>query len=189
VLLVEDDHAAELAGVALHPLAGATTHWAFVRSASKPYGPDLRIAVLAGDPATVARVVGRMRTGTGWVSSNLQRLLRALGRDEAGAAGIAAAAVDYADRRLGLRDALTARGLDAHGATGINVWVRVPDETRAVGVLRDAGYVVAPGSLYRGVSGPGIRLTVSELDRADIEPLADVIAAAVHPGPADPPTR
>ena len=178
VLLIEDDHAAELAGVPLHPLAGATRSWAFVRSASKPFGPDLRIAVLAGDPATVARVVGRMRTGTGWVSTVLQRLLLRLWRDEAVAATIAAAADSYRRRRLGLRDALSERGLQAHGDTGINVWVRVPDETRAVGALRDAGYAVAPGSLYRIAGPPGIRITVSPLADADLAPLADAVAAA-----------
>jgi DNA-binding transcriptional MocR family regulator len=188
VLLVEDDHAAELAGVPLHPLAGATGSWAFVRSAAKPFGPDLRIAVLAGDPATVARVVGRMRAGTGWVSSILQRLLLSLWRDEQVGARITAASADYRDRRLALRDALSQRGLQAHATTGINVWVRVPDETSAVTALRDAGYAVAPGSLYRSRSGPGIRITVGPLGHADIVPLTDAVAAAVHP-PAAAPSR
>ena len=91
VLLIEDDHAAELAGVPLHCLCGATSSWAFVRSASKPFGPDLRIAVLAGDEATIARVVGRMRIGAGWVSTVLQRLLLRLWRDEESTAQVAAA--------------------------------------------------------------------------------------------------
>src|SRR5207248_9183987 len=54
MLVVEDDHAAELSSVPAHPLAGATGSWAFVRSVSKPYGPDLRLAILAGDEATAA---------------------------------------------------------------------------------------------------------------------------------------
>jgi DNA-binding transcriptional MocR family regulator len=189
VLLIEDDHAAELAGVPLHSLAGATTAWAFVRSASKPFGPDLRIAVLAGDEATVARVVGRMRSGAGWVSTMLQRLLLRLWHDDEVGAVVAAAAESYRHRRLGLRDALTDRGLQAHGRTGINVWVAVPDETRAVGVLRDAGYAVAPGSLYRIACPPGIRITVSALAADDVVPLADAIAAAVRPGAAVAPSR
>jgi DNA-binding transcriptional MocR family regulator len=189
VLLIEDDHAAELAAVPLHPLAGATTGWAFVRSASKPYGPDLRIAILAGDPVTVARVVGRMGTGTGWVSSVLQRLLLSLWRDRAVGTAIEAAAVDYRRRRLGLCDALSGRGLRAHGMTGINVWVAVPDETRAVGSLRDAGYVVAPGSLFRTSSGQGIRITVSPLDDDAIVPLADAVAAAVQSPRSGAPSR
>ncbi|BCB82383.1 hypothetical protein Pflav_087930 [Phytohabitans flavus] len=87
VLLIEDDHAGELSAVQLHPLAGATRSWAFLRSASKPYGPDLRLAALGGDEATVARVAGRMRLGAGWVSTLLQRLAMGLWRDPAVAAG------------------------------------------------------------------------------------------------------
>ncbi len=180
VLLVEDDHAAELAGVPLHPLGAVTRSWGFVRSASKPYGPDLRVAVLAGDEATVARVVGRMRIGTGWVSTVLQRLLLRLWLDRDVTAAVTAAGADYDRRRRGLVDALRARGLIAHGVTGINVWVEVPDETRTVGLLRDAGYAVAAGSLFRISARPGIRITISLLDQAALEPLADAVAAAVH---------
>jgi DNA-binding transcriptional MocR family regulator len=185
VLLIEDDHAAELAGVALHSLSGVTTAWAFVRSAAKPYGPDLRIAVLAGDEATIARVAGRMRIGAGWVSTMLQRLLLVLWQQQTVTAAIASAAASYDRRRLALRDTLSDRGLQVHGATGINIWVRVPDETRAVGMLRDNGYAVAPGSLFRIGTPPGVRITVSALGDADLGPLADAVTAAAHPtGPA-----
>jgi DNA-binding transcriptional MocR family regulator len=181
VLLIEDDHAAELAGVPLHTLCGVTRSWAFARSASKPYGPDLRVAVLAGDEATIARVVGRMRIGAGWVSTLLQQLLLRLWRDGAAEQTVTAAAAAYDWRRRGLCNALSARGLKVHGATGINTWVRVPDETHTVGALRDAGYAVAAGSLFRIGSPPGIRITVSALDDEDINPLADAVAAAAHP--------
>ena len=181
VLSIEDDHAAELSPVPLHALAGATQRWAFLRSASKPYGPDLRTAVLAGDEATVARVEGRMRVGTGWVSSVLQQLLVRLWTDPAVAARVARARDSYVARRTALRAALAERGLSAAGETGINVWLPVPDETAAVARLRDAGYAVAPGALYRLATPPGIRVTVSPLSTKDIEPLADAIAAAVRP--------
>ncbi|BFU42970.1 aminotransferase class I/II-fold pyridoxal phosphate-dependent enzyme [Krasilnikovia sp. MM14-A1004] len=189
VLLIEDDHAAELAGVPLHCLSGATAAWAFTRSASKPYGPDLRIAVLAGDEATIARVAGRMRIGTGWVSTLLQRMLLRLWRDATVTAAVAAAADSYDRRRLGLRDALSARGLPVHGTTGLNLWVRVPDETRTVAALRDAGYAAAPGSLFRQSAPPGIRLTVSPLDLPDVDRVAEAVAAAAHPAGAGPPSR
>src|SRR5690606_10872165 len=190
-LLIEDDHAAELSRQPLHPLAGATGAWAFVRSVSKPYGPDLRVAVLAGDEATVARVEGRMRVGTGWVSMLLQRLVVSLWQDGQVAATVAAAGDSYRRRRDGLRQALAARGVVAHGRSGINVWVPVADETRTVAALRDAGYAVAPGALFRLASPPGIRITVSPLDEADLPALADAVAAAVtaHPRPAPPPRR
>ena len=189
VLLIEDDHAAELAAVPLHCLCGATSSWAFVRSASKPFGPDLRIAVLAGDEATIARVVGRRRIGAGWVSTVLQRLLLRLWRDEDSTAQVAAAGADYDRRRDALREALKARGVPARGATGINIWVSVEDETRMVTSLRDAGYAVAPGSLFRVESPPGVRMTVSPINDDAIEGLADEIAAAAHPAGLAAPSR
>jgi DNA-binding transcriptional MocR family regulator len=189
VLLVEDDHAAELAEVPLHCLGPVTDSWAFVRSASKPFGPDLRIAVVAGDETTIARVVGRMRIGTGWVSTVLQRTLLHLWRDEQVTAHVAEASRTYAQRRRALCEALAARGLTATGKTGINVWVQVPDETRAVGLLRDQGYAVAPGSLFRVAAPPGIRVTISALDESEIPAVADAVADAVHPSGPGVPSR
>lgn len=180
LLLIEDDHAAELARVPPYPLAGATPAWAFVRSVSKPYGPDLRLAVLAGDEATIARVAGRARLGAGWVSTVLQRLVLALWRDSGTAALVRQAGASYDRRRDALLRALAARGLPARGRTGINVWLPVPDETSALTALRDAGWAVAPGALYRIAADPGLRITISPLDDADVEALAEALAAAVR---------
>ncbi|GIJ20243.1 aminotransferase class I/II-fold pyridoxal phosphate-dependent enzyme [Micromonospora lutea] len=184
LLLIEDDHAAELARVPLHPLAGATTHWAFLRSVSKPFGPDLRLAVLAGDETTVARVAGRARVGAGWVSTVLQRLVLSLWRDPATAALVDRAAESYERRRKALITALADRGLPAHGCTGINVWVPVDDETSALTALRDAGWAVAPGVLYRLAGPPGLRITVSGLHEEEIPVLAEAVARAARPTPA-----
>ncbi|GAA4164123.1 aminotransferase class I/II-fold pyridoxal phosphate-dependent enzyme [Phytohabitans flavus] len=183
VLLIEDDHAGELSAVQLHPLAGATRSWAFLRSASKPYGPDLRLAALGGDEATVARVAGRMRLGAGWVSTLLQRLAMGLWRDPAVAAGVVAAGRSYDRRRDAFLAALAERGVTAYGRSGINVWIPVADETRAVTTLRDAGYAVAPGALYRQATPPGVRITISPLAESDISPLADAVAAAASSPP------
>ncbi|MGN9776704.1 aminotransferase class I/II-fold pyridoxal phosphate-dependent enzyme [Micromonospora sp. H33] len=182
LLLIEDDHAAELARVPLHPLAGATPSWAFVRSVSKPYGPDLRLAVLAGDEATVARVAGRMRAGAGWVSTVLQRLVLDLWSDPSVAALVARAGESYERRRAGLIAELAARGVPARGSSGINVWLPVADETSTVTALRDADWAVAPGALYRIGADPAVRLTVSPLDEVDLAPLADAVARALRPG-------
>ncbi|MGH8792030.1 MAG: aminotransferase class I/II-fold pyridoxal phosphate-dependent enzyme, partial [Stackebrandtia sp.] len=54
----------------------------------------------------------------------------------------------------------------------------VPDETRAVTGLRDAGYAVAAGAPHRLVSPPGIRVSVSGMDVADADRVADAVAAA-----------
>ncbi|MEV4351905.1 aminotransferase class I/II-fold pyridoxal phosphate-dependent enzyme [Actinoplanes sp. NPDC049596] len=189
LLLIEDDHAAELAEAPPHCVGPVTGAWAFTRSASKPFGPDLRINVLAGDETTISRVVGRMRIGSGWVSTILQRLLLHLWHDPEVTALITGAAETYARRRRSLRDELLARGLTAEGETGINVWVRVPDETRAVGLLRDAGWAVAPGSLFRTSTPPGIRISIGPLDEEEIPTVAAAVATAVLPTGLPAPAR
>lgn len=180
--LIEDDHAAELADFEMHPLAGAGSQWAFLRSASKSYGPDLRCAVLAGDDETISRVAGRMRLSAGWVSTVLQRTLLELWGSAQTDALLARARDSYGSRRAALIDALAGRGVPAFGSTGINVWIPVPDETRAVTLLRDAGYAVGPGHLHRVASPPAIRITISRLTEADIKPLADAVHRAVSGG-------
>jgi DNA-binding transcriptional MocR family regulator len=175
LLVIEDDHSGELDELPLAPLAGAGQRWAFVHSASKAYGPDLRVAVVAGDETTIARVEGRQRLGAGWVSTLLQRLVLDLWRDERVAARVAAAGPAYARRRDGLVAALAAHGVAVTARSGFNVWVPVSDETLAVTALRDAGWAVSPGSRYRLASAPGIRITTSTLTPDD----ATVLAAAV----------
>jgi DNA-binding transcriptional MocR family regulator len=179
-LLIEDDHGHRIVDLALHPLAGTTRHWAFVRSAAKAYGPDLRLAVLTGDPVTLDRVRGRQRLGPGWVSRITQRALARLWAD--GAVDAHAVAAVYGRRRDALLGALAERGIAAHGRSGMNVWIPVPDETGAVARLLHAGWAVAPGSRFRVSAPPGIRITVSTLAEEDTRPLADAVAAAVGPG-------
>ncbi|WP_432169671.1 aminotransferase class I/II-fold pyridoxal phosphate-dependent enzyme [Streptomyces sp. 1222.5] len=181
-LLIEDDHGHGIVDLPLHPLAGVTRHWAFVRSAAKAYGPDLRLAVLTGDGVTVDRVRGRQRLGPGWVSLLLQRAVVRLWAD--GAVDRAAVAQSYGARRNALVDALAAHGVTAHGRSGMNVWVPVPDETGAVARLLQAGWAVAPGARFRLASPPGIRITVSPLTPEDIAPLAAAVATAVRPSPS-----
>ena len=59
----------------------------------------------------------------------------------------------------------------------------MPDETSAVTALRDAGWAVAPGALYRIAAPPALRITVSSLDTADLAPLAAALAHAEQPTP------
>ncbi|MFI9151247.1 aminotransferase class I/II-fold pyridoxal phosphate-dependent enzyme [Streptomyces sp. NPDC053367] len=180
-LLIEDDHGHRIVDLPPHPLAGATRHWAFVRSAAKAYGPDLRLAVLTGDEVTLGRVRGRQRLGPGWISRIAQRAVVRLWAGGAVDAGAVAAA--YGRRRDALIGALADRGITGHGRSGMNVWIPVPDETGAVARLLHAGWAVAPGARFRMKSPPGIRVTVSSLTEADTVPLADAIAAAVGEAP------
>jgi DNA-binding transcriptional MocR family regulator len=183
VLVIEDDHAAELAEQSLHPLATQERAWAVTRSVSKPYGPDLRLAVVAGDSATIAHVEGRMRLSSGWVSTVIQRLVVELWRDERVAATVERASQAYGQRRAALLEALRRRGVVARGSSGVNVWVSTSDETSALAVLRDQGFAVTPGSLYRFASPPGLRLSIGGLDLSLVERLADAVALAVRASP------
>lgn len=180
VLVIEDDHCAGIAGAPLHTLAGSTRRWAFIRSLSKVYGPDLRLAVMAGDRRTVERVHGRLRLGPGWVSRMLQDLAVQLWSDDDATAMVVEAGDRYANNRNALRDALTARDVVAHGRSGLNVWIPVPDETVAVTRLLNKGWAVAPGTRFRMDTPAGMRVTISDLTDHEIEPLADAIAEAVH---------
>ena len=180
VLVVEDDHCAGISGAPLHTLAGSTTRWAFLRSASKAYGPDLRVAVLAGDHRTVERVHGRLRLGPGWVSHVLQGLAVSLWSDDAATRLIGAAEQQYSSTRTRLRTALAERRVTAFGRSGLNLWIPVPDETVAITRLLNAGWAAAPGTRFRIRTGPGMRITIADLAPDEIDPLADAVAEAVR---------
>ncbi|MFF0776654.1 aminotransferase class I/II-fold pyridoxal phosphate-dependent enzyme [Nonomuraea wenchangensis] len=178
VLLVEDDHGDGFVDVPLHPLAGATSRWVLVRSTAKAFGPDLRLAPVTGDRATLDRLRGRQRLAVGWVSHLLQRAVAHLWRT--GAVDTAAVAASYRERRDGLVTALAGRGVRAHGRTGLNVWVPVGDESAVITRLLARGWAAAPGARNRVRTPPAIRVTVSTLSPADLAPLAADLAAAVE---------
>ncbi|WP_285737631.1 aminotransferase class I/II-fold pyridoxal phosphate-dependent enzyme [Kitasatospora phosalacinea] len=173
-VLVEDDHGHGMVDQPFQSLAdGTVTHWALVRSAAKALGPDLRVAVCTGDADTVSRVLGRQRLDAGWVSHLLQRTVLELRRRPPTPAPV------YRARREALLSALAAHGIRAHGASGLNVWVPVPDETATTAAMLHRGWVTAPGSRFRLASPPGVRITVSTLDPAEAVELAADLAAVL----------
>ena len=183
VLLVEDDHAGIVAGAPFSTLvAPSTLRWAISRSVSKFLHPDMRVALLAGDETTIARVEGRQALGPRWVSHVLQALVVELLSDAA-FDDIGARARDaYALRRRALIDALAERGVPAHGRSGLNVWVQVREEAPIVRAIHDAGWLVAAGERFRIRTSPGLRITTSTLREGEAEALADVIAGVEHAG-------
>ncbi|MDH6111728.1 DNA-binding transcriptional MocR family regulator [Kitasatospora sp. MAP12-15] len=181
VLLIEDDFGHAIGDAPYHPVCAedgraVTTRWTVIRSVTKLLGPDMRLAVLTGDPDTMDRLRGRQRLGAGWVSHLLQRAVARLLEDESlDRAGVGA---HYTALRTALIHALRAAGIPAQGRSGFNVWIPVRDETAAVVALLQRGWAVAPGARFRLQSGPGLRLTVSSLDPAEIPALAaDLVAA------------
>ena len=170
--VIEDDHAGPVAGVSAQSLSGGLQRWAVIRSVSKSLGPDLRLAVLAGDPVTVARVEGRQALGTGWVSYLLQETVAELWQDQRTRDLLARAAATYAARREGLLSALAARGIKAVGRSGLAVWLPVADEPGITSALLDRGWAVAPGERFRITAPPAIRIATSTLTGQEAEALA-----------------
>jgi DNA-binding transcriptional MocR family regulator len=182
--LIEDDHAGPVAGLPAWSAAAGLPRWVTIRSVSKSLGPDLRLAVLAGDEVTIARVAGRQALGTGWVSYQLQELVADLWSDPAVTRVLDAAAQVYARRGQALRSALRDHGIAASGRSGFTSWVRVADEDGVASSLAEAGWAVAPGQRFRIAAPPGIRISFASLDEAGAASLAADIARAIRHRPS-----
>ena len=176
-LVIEDDHAGPVAGVSARTVCGdGRDRWAVVRSVSKSLGPDLRVAMLAGDAGTVARVRGRQAVGAGWVSHILQGLVAALWSDPSCKERFQRAATAYAERRRRLIGALAAHGVTGSGRSGLNVWIPVREEAATVAHLAARGWAVRAGERYRMKSAPAIRITISTLTARETHGLAADVA-------------
>jgi DNA-binding transcriptional MocR family regulator len=175
VLVIEDDHASFLARVPYAPVHHRNGRWAHVRSFSKSFNPDLRLAVMTGDDQTMTALLDRLVVTERWVSHLLQALAHALLTDAASRAIVARAAETYDRRRDSMISALSTIGLKPLGSTGYNVWLPLSDEAATVQELAQAGWAVAPGERFRLSSPPGIRITASRVK----PPMARRFAAAL----------
>ena len=183
-LVIEDDHAGPVAGAPARSVIAENRHrWSVVRSMSKSLGPDLRVAVLAGDATTVARVEGRRMVGAGWVSGILQGVVAHLRDDPTTGRLLRDAERTYTRRRLGLVAALAALDIAAHGRSGLNVWVPVPDESSVVQGLFTQGWAVRAGERYRIAGPPAVRITTAALETDDAARLAADLASVLESRP------
>jgi len=177
VLVIEDDHAGPVAGAPARTLCReGPERWAVIRSFSKSLGPDLRVAVMAGDPVTISRVEGRQQLGAGWVSHVLQGLVVTLWRDPEVQALMERAAAEYTRRRSSLVAELAARGVAAQGRSGLNVWAPVSDEQATLRGLLDAGWAAAAGERFRLRGDPGVRLSIGRLAAEEAAAVASAVA-------------
>src|SRR6202043_3384760 len=110
---------------------------------------------------TYDRVAGRLQHTARHVSRIIQSTWADALADHATQRLIRGAADRYDERRGALIDELASRGVEAHGASGLNVWVPVPDESAALSALLAAGFAAAPGAWFRIRSGPGLRVTTA----------------------------
>ncbi|MFE2376338.1 GntR family transcriptional regulator [Streptomyces sp. NPDC059398] len=180
VLVVEDDHNADVADAAAFPLAaGGLERWAHVRTVSKHLGIDLRWAAVACDATTLARHDGRMLLTSGWVSHLLQETVARAMSDRSVCALVARAAETYTERRRTLLARLGELGIAGHGASGLGVWVPVRDESAVVNGMRSRGWWIAAGARFRIASPPAVRITTAALAGPDAAALASDFAAVL----------
>jgi DNA-binding transcriptional MocR family regulator len=185
VLVLEDDHAFDITERRCHSLCEPErARWAHLRSVSKSLGPDLRLAVLAGDATTVARVEGRRLLAAGWVSHLLQRLVVRMWSDPDEPSRTKHVAATYTRRRDALREALAARGIESHGRSGLNVWIPLAHEDATVADLQERGWGVLAGDRFRIASSRGIRVTTARLEPDDAVRFAADLEAALTPQPS-----
>ncbi|MEU5313770.1 aminotransferase class I/II-fold pyridoxal phosphate-dependent enzyme [Streptomyces sp. NPDC021562] len=180
VLVVENDHASSVTDAPLHSAVGAgLARWVHVRTVSKFLGTDLRWAAATCDATTLARHDGLLLVTSGWVSHLLQETVLGLMTDADTRALVARARAAYAVRRRTLAGELAERGIASHGASGMNLWVPVRDESAVVNGLRSYGWWVAAGARFRLSAGPGVRMTTAGLEPVDAVRLASDFASVL----------
>ncbi|MGH9060956.1 MAG: PLP-dependent aminotransferase family protein, partial [Acidimicrobiales bacterium] len=181
VRVVEDDHAGEISSSTLASigsyLPAQTVH---IRSFSKSHGPDLRMAAIGGAGDVIDGLNHRRLLGSGWSSRLLQAVLVELLTDDVSTTVVAEAREIYRERRRGMTKLLRERGVVTSGRDGINLWVQVPNEQRALVVLAAAGIGVAPGSPFLAdpLDAEHVRLTVGLVPDDEAERVADALGLA-----------
>lgn len=163
-------------------LPGRVLH---VRSFSKAYGPDLRLAAIGGPQRLIQALNELRQLGQGWSSRLLQRLLVRLLTDRTSQREVSRARSTYASRRQSLSTALRAAEVAVGGDDGMNLWIPVLDEVSALQSLAAKGIGAAPGSPFQVGSGdrlgPHIRVTAG-LVTDQLDEVADALTVAARAG-------
>lgn len=180
-LIIEDDGIGELANQPARSLGSQfpdrTIH---VRSFSKAYGPDLRLAVLSGSQEMIRQIQSFRNFGAGWSSRILQQALAWMLTDTKIQQQLEEARAIYALRRESLRFALTQRGLQLAKKDGLSLWLPVPSEQFALITLAARGIAVLPGERCRVGGQQHIRVSTSLLLPEQVETIADALIIAVN---------
>ncbi|RFU89794.1 MULTISPECIES: transcriptional regulator PtsJ [Citrobacter] len=181
-LVIIDDHFALLSASPLFPvIAPQTKHWAVICSMSKTLGPDLRLAIVASDPDTSAKLRLRLNAGSQWVSHLLQDLACACLSDENYQRTLVQTQQFYASQQQKLTQALQQQGIELAAGDGLNLWLPLQTHSQSLAfALAKAGWLVREGEVF-GINAPshGLRITLSTLDDHDITRLAADIHQAL----------
>ncbi|MEW9511540.1 aminotransferase class I/II-fold pyridoxal phosphate-dependent enzyme [Streptomyces bacillaris] len=185
VLVIEDDHFSAVSARPYHRITPpGSSRWALVRSVSKFLGPDLRLALVAADAESTARLEARLSAGTTWVSRLLQHAARQMLLDPSVHELHERAREVYARRSGLLIERLHAHGIEVpHRPDGLNVWVELDVDGRAaVKALAHRGWAVRPGHLFApdpAAHRGAIRVTTATLTESQAGAFAAELAAVV----------
>lgn len=178
-LIVEDDGIGDLSAAPAWSLGSLfperTLH---VRSFSKAYGPDLRLAVLSATAEMVRRIQAWRNFGVSWTSRILQDSVAWLLQDVATQEKVAAARAIYRQRREKMLAALAAHGLTLPLRDGLSICIPVASEQYAMITLAARGIAVLPGERCRLGPAQFIRVSIACLQETQLEMLASALAIA-----------
>ncbi len=179
VMVIEDDHVESSDHRSDVSLGTSIPDRVYrIQSFSKTYGPDLRIAALAGPEHGIDIIQQQRQMGPGWTSRLIQRILLEMLRSEEVAKIVDSGAAVYAERRQHLADELRQRNIALATGRGLNLWVPVQSEQLSTVALAASGIGVSPGQPFRvQTDAPHIRVTSANV-RQDFGRIADAIAAA-----------
>ncbi|WP_437612340.1 PLP-dependent aminotransferase family protein [Erwinia sp. V71] len=184
-LIVEDDGIGELSAWPVHSLGQHfPDRTLYVRSFSKAYGPDLRLAVLSAPLSLVKRLQSYRNFGASWTSRILQEAVVWMLQDQQTQRSITVARTTYAARRQVLVTALARRGLKVPARDGLSICIPVESEQFAMITLAAHGIAVLPGERCRSGGGQFIRVSTSMLPEDQVDSIADalVMACGIEPG-------
>ncbi|WP_337008260.1 aminotransferase-like domain-containing protein [Pantoea sp. AS142] len=178
-LIVEDDGIGDLSAEASWSLGSTfperTLH---VRSFSKAYGPDLRLAVLSATSEMVKRIQSWRNFGVSWTSRILQDAVAWLLEDEETQQQIATARAIYQQRREALLASLAQRGLALPLRDGLSLYIPVASEQFAMITLAARGIAVVPGERCRLGPTQFIRVSIASLRDEQREMIAEALVIA-----------
>lgn len=186
VLVIADDHFSLLSVMDYQNVIPPTARrWALIRSVSKMFGPDLRLAFVASDAQTSQRLRLRLAPGTNWVSHLLQDAVAACLSSPEVSEQIARARDGYAQHREIMTRALAQQGIAvASPADGLNLWLPLQQNAQAlVLALAQHGWLVRGGESF-GLQAPahGLRITISTITEEKAQEFARVLRKLLDQG-------
>ncbi|CAI0876726.1 Uncharacterized HTH-type transcriptional regulator ydcR [Serratia liquefaciens] len=181
-LAIVDDFWGPLSQRPLH-LPFTADNGLYVLSLSKFLSPDLRIALACGKPQLLQTMRADQYIRERWVSHILQQIAVKLWTQAQQEGLFARAQQTYQQRRDDLSERLRAlTGVPVSPGEGVHIWLPVRSEAAASQMMAQRGWLVQSGEPFRLKSGPAIRISLANLEPAQLETLAQDLAVAIGAG-------